>query len=321
MKKAILTIITQSHINYALNLFDSISSHSDNYSFAVYVVDSNVTPSLTGNTEVKNVTIFGRDSFAGNASISRAFERYGHSDVDALRWTLKSILIQELLLNNYADKILYFDSDIFVYQSIEFLFDLLDKHSVLLTPHWRDSSPSLNFENFQKNFTDGLYNGGFIGVAKSGLAEMEWWKECCLYRCEKKPDSGLYVDQKYLDFLPVLSSKVYVLDHKGCNVAEWNFNECKRGKKDGEVLICDRYPIVFIHFTKGFNFNILFGQDMLLEPYFKLFSESLKKIDNNTDLYLQTVRDYPFHLSFLENQKKSKNIPFVKKLKFWKEES
>jgi hypothetical protein len=106
---------------------------------------------------------------------------------------------------------------------------------------------------------------------------MDWWADCCLYRCEKSLFRGLFDDQKYLDLIPIMHPSTKILEHQGCNVAGWNVEVCKRElNQENTVSINGAWPIVFIHFN-GFSVReILHGKDVLLRPYFETYVEQLR---------------------------------------------
>ena len=94
---------------------------------------------------------------------------------------------------------------------------------------------------------------------------MEWWERVCQYRCEKNESEGFYVDQRYLDLLPIHFENVHVIDHKGCNVAEWSLEHLPRVIMPDGVYICNQ-PLIFIHFTQITIDRIEKGFDPMLAP-------------------------------------------------------
>jgi hypothetical protein len=128
----------------------------------------------------------------------------------------------------------------------------------------------------------GLYNAGFVAVNKFALSTLEWWANACLYRCEKNAWRGLFDDQKYLDLVPIIEPKTLVLNHQGCNVAEWNREVCKRSiNQSGNVLINEKWPVIFIHFNKTTIQCFLNKEDELLKDYFYEYISLLKKHNSN----------------------------------------
>jgi len=141
------------------------------------------------------------------------------------------------------------DNDIVFFHDPTFLFEELKDASILLNPHWRIIEPDIDADWFLVNFRDGVYNGGFVGASQQGREALQWWARCCAFACEKDYKRGLFDDQKYLDLMPASFTKVKILQHRGCNVAYWNQFENERTMHNGQVMINDMWPVVFVHYT------------------------------------------------------------------------
>jgi hypothetical protein len=137
----------------------------------------------------------------------------------------------------------------------------------------------VNPKGFETNFRDGIYNGGFLGATRSGIAALEWLAVACLYKCEVDYERGLFYDQKYYDLLASRFEGVLSLRHHGCNVANWNTIDSKRVQSGDTVLINGVDPVVFIHFTKSTMRGILDGSDVLLSPFLEEYTSALKAIN------------------------------------------
>ena len=124
---------------------------------------------------------------------------------------------------------------------------------------------------------DGLYNAGFIGANKNGTGALNWWAEMCHFKIEKDPEHGFFVDQKYLDMLPVLFEDIKIISHKGCNLASWNVDTCKREIINGKLIINRQFEPIFIHFARETIANILNRNDKLLYPFLEEYIQLLKK--------------------------------------------
>lgn len=214
-------------------------------------------------------------------------------DTDKLRWCLKPVFMQYLLQleSLTVNPLIYLDNDLYFFGDYDFLFELLKDHNFILTPHYYRNRPDEKQNWFEANFRVGLYNAGFLGANRNSVNGLRWWAECCRYRCEKSAVRGLFDDQKYLDLLPVVEDKVHVLKHKGCNLAGWNMDVCKREMVAGEVVIDKTYPIVFIHFNSMTIREILKGEDKLLLPYFKRYFSGL--IRYKSDLKESDMLQFP----------------------------
>ena len=186
--------------------------------------------------------------------------------MDELRWSLKPVLLKHLLLSHY--KAIYIDNEILFFNDYRFLWDLFDSHPILLTPHHYPRDPLQQQNWFEANFRVGLYNAGFLAANHEAKETLDWWAASCLYRCEKSSWRGLFDDQKYLDLVPIIEPKTKVLEHLGCNVAEWNAVLCKRTFENGQHYINGEFPLIFYHFNPHSLQNLNEG-DPVLTNYVK----------------------------------------------------
>lgn len=279
MSTVFSTIITADHIQYALALRKSILDFGKDIFFHILVVDKTKGLKVQIENNYSNTSICYAEDICIDGIAKSIFSRYYHSDMDAFRWSMKPVFIKYLLLEKNYGKVIYTDCDIHFYSDYHFLLDELDMYNVLITPHWRSSNPNVDLPNFEMLYTNGIYNGGFIGANKKAIAVMEWWAMACEYRCIKDPINGMFVDQAYLNLLPVYFEKVGIVKHKGCNVANWNMIECKRSLSPDQktVLIADQYQIVFIHFTKSTINGIISGNDALLNSYLQQYYNDINQ--------------------------------------------
>lgn len=186
-----------------------------------------------------------------------------------LRWALKPVFMQFLL--QQTEKLVYLDNDIFFFHPYQFLFDELNDTSILLTPHWCSFDSQFDEENFMMNFRAGLYNAGFVGATRQALPTLNWWAKVCTYHMSQDMDAGYFVDQRYLDLVPVIDPKAKILRHEGCNIGSWNSKQNKRTLLDGKVVINDKFPVVFVHFNNETIRHISNGNDRLLLPYLQQY--------------------------------------------------
>ena len=280
------TIITPNYIYYSLALRDSLVQF--NNETRLYILISGNDNNLKQKIEIEydNTFVILMDTLIKTGTGRAIYDKYFHTDIHDFRWSMKPVLINYLLTELGMKKVLYCDSDIHFFSSYDFLFNELDTSDILITPHWRSSNPHFDEANFQILLTSGLYNGGFIGANENATAAMQWWAMACEYMCVKDPARGLFGDQAYLNLLPIYFDNVKIIKHKGCNVANWNMVESKRTNSADKktVVIADKYPIVFIHFTSSTIRGIISGEDNLLRPFLVRYNESLKKYNPQIDI-------------------------------------
>jgi hypothetical protein len=202
----------------------------------------------------------------------------GHiSAEDYLRWALKPILLHKILRAENIDHILFCDCDIHFYNDFGFILDEFESNRIILSPHWRPIRPSVD-NDFKWNFLHGFYNAGFVGVRKDALDMLEWWGEMCAIECSADVnDRGTYVDQKYLDAVPLYFDGVHILRHKGCNVAAWNSRQLPREiNEHGDVTIAGD-PLIFVHYSGVTVNHITKGLDAKLHEVYFRYQEILKR--------------------------------------------
>jgi hypothetical protein len=269
VKRTFCTISTASHLYKCFALADSLAAYGGE--LHVLLVDQNEVK-ITYPSNIK----FNYLSALSSELAQKIIKKYRNQS-DRLRWSLKSCYL--LLLLEIENKVIYVDNDIFFFDDFGFLFNDLDNYSILLTPHHYPRNPEKNQNWFEANFRVGLYNAGFIGANKQAKAALEWWAKACLYRCEKNYWRGLFDDQKYLDLMPLVERNSKVLDHLGCNVAEWNKEECRQGEENGKMFINEIFPLIFYHFN-AYSRQNLKKDSTILKKYF----ESLKTYNSSLSL-------------------------------------
>lgn len=225
------------------------------------------------NTETLN--FYGPEDVAAVKFAAEIFNKY-ETEPDHLRWALKPVLISLVL--SKVPAVIYVDNDIYFYSDFRFIFNRLQQHSVLLSPHHREWLPYEKRSNFSVNFTHGIFNAGFVGTTRKGMPLMQWWAEVCFYHMKKDPDNGFFVDQRYLELMLVMDEQVGVLQHPGCNVAAWNIHQSRRILKNGQVLINGSFPVVFIHYTWETILHIVNGNDYLLQPFYEKYEAVFRQL-------------------------------------------
>jgi hypothetical protein len=122
-----------------------------------------------------------------------------------LNCAAKPFLLAYLLHREHIPRVVYLDSDILVYRELHEAIQLLEEHSVLLTPHLvrdvRDDGKKPGYRDFRAS---GVYNAGFVGVRNDPVAKrfLDWWSSQVYDRCIADPEIGLFVDQRWLDLVP-----------------------------------------------------------------------------------------------------------------------
>jgi hypothetical protein len=276
--KTFCTIITADYIPFAKVLFHSLRKQNAEIDLQVLVVNKNNFPSIDG-------IVFHELNAVTNSALGKGIvKKYAHTNTDYFRWALKPIFITYLLENGF-EKIIYVDPDIYFVSDYNFLFEKLNQSNILLSPHWSNTNPQVDETGFYHVLRDGLFNAGFVGANKEGIEALSWWGKVCHFKIEKNFQLGLFVDQKYLDILPVQFENIGIIKHRGCNLASWNIDTCKRETINGKLMINGQFDPVFIHFAKETIANIINHNDEPLAPYLEEYVTLLK--NENFDLRKQ----------------------------------
>jgi hypothetical protein len=274
--KAVCTISSVSHVYKAAAMLTSCKAqHNDLLLFILLVDGEGMKEQLK--KEFAQFKFLSANDFV-EADARRIFQKYDTAP-DALRWSLKPVLLKKLITDFNIDKALYCDNDIYFFNPFHFLFEGLDKSDILLFPHWRLSDPRIDPPWFETNFKDGIFNGGSIAVNSKAIKFLDWWAACCLYRCEVNFSEGFYVDQKYLDIVPVLFENSSIIRHKGCNMAYWNIRTISREMKNNQVMLDGKFPVVFVHFTNDYIRALNEDEDPLMKPFLEEYELALTKFE------------------------------------------
>ncbi len=167
-----------------------------------------------------------------------------------LNTAVKPYLLQYLMEAYKLDRLVYFDPDIVLYDTLARLDALLDQHGVVLTPHILaplddDYKPS-ELDLLQA----GVYNLGFIAISRrtEWQALLLWWQERLHHLCKVDFNKGLFVDQRWIDLAPALFSNVHIWQEPAANIAYWNYAH-RRVEQVGTRLLVGDSPVLFIHYS------------------------------------------------------------------------
>jgi len=159
-------------------------------------------------------------------------------------WTCTSSIIRYSLDMFCLQEVTYIDADLYFYQKPSLL--LVDFHasaaSVLLTEHF--FTPG-----FEKDLKYGRFCVQFMTFRNDprGRCVLDWWISRCLEWCYARLENGRFGDQKYLDDWPDRFDGIYVDEHIGAGVANWNVQQYETGGTEKFPTV-DGIPIVFFHF-------------------------------------------------------------------------
>lgn len=238
--RSIFSITTNSHVPQglaALNSLRATFNHDENKNTKYIIFTTDDIPYKANKIDgidivhIYNLNLPDCSALLNNASSRNLTQNEILQNVniqDTVRWAIKPCLIEHLL-SSYQETI-YIDSDLYFINNISDIINSIQ--NIGLSPHFRPYGTTEVFGWMKDNntigdtnvFTDGYFNGGFL-IAKNtpiALKAIDWWKRCCVSRCEINKELGFYVDQKYLDFMYMHFNNIDKINDLGCNIAEWN---------------------------------------------------------------------------------------------------
>lgn len=239
------TIIARNYLAQARVLAESFREHHPDGTFSVLVVDALDRP-VSGAREPFDV-LTPIDIGLEERQFHRMTMIY---DVMELCTAVKPWLLRHLLRPD-AGALTYFDPDMELYEPLDALDELTRDHAIVLTPHTSDPFPHDNREPGEVTLLlAGMYNLGFISVGPRAGGFLEWWEERAVSAFQVAPERGQFVDQRWVDFVPVLFEH-HILRDPGCNVAWWNLF-ARDLRLSGTRYEVEGAPLRLFHFS-GFD--------------------------------------------------------------------
>lgn len=319
----VFTICSNNYLAQAKILKDSIHEYNPEYKIVIGLVDKlseQIDYSFFMPTEILPVEEIGINNF------NELTQRY---DIIELNTSVKPSFFKYLSNKYSPNNIFYIDPDIKIYSPFEFLEKKLEKHSILLTPHiYTPIKLDGNTPNEQIFLSHGIYNLGFLGLnTKKEQAKklLDWWEERCLQLCYRDSTKGLFVDQYWINFVPIYFSETYIIHNYGYNMGPWNLHERKIVKtENNKYYLNDESQLIFYHFSsydykkpeeinKPFYNRFSFeNRPDLIDLYKDYYNELLKnKVEIFSKLKCEFIKEtvpkedkiikYPFYKKFLKS--------------------
>lgn len=243
MKRVACTIVSANYLHFAWTLAESFLKLHPDDEFHLLLVDRLPKDFVSRDPRVHVLEV---ERLGLPAFRSLAFK----FDILELNTGVKPSFIKHLFALG-ADKVIYFDPDIYIFDSVELIYEALTSASIVLTPHIL--APTSDVEHVYENdlLRTGVFNLGFVAVSNSpqGRSFLDWWEERCLRFGFHDLRSGLFVDQKWVNLAPCFFDEIHILRHAGCNVAYWNLGERSLSDGDNGVVVNGDTPLVFFHYS------------------------------------------------------------------------
>lgn len=302
----VYTSICMNYLPKALVLGKSLKKHNPDIKFYVVLLEREIPKEITKDMyKIIDKIILAKD--LGYEDFDKFI--FKHSIVEASTSVKGQALVY--LLENVANKVMYIDPDIKVYQKLTKLEELLEEHDIILTPHV--TIPETEENNIRNNelcaLQHGVYNLGFVAVngREEGMKFARWWRDRLhLYSYDDIPN-GIFTDQRWVDLAPAYFD-CYILKDLGHNMAPWNLSTRKLSKVGKKIMVNGKDELVFFHFS-GFDsganlavFSHYIKDDNALEYQLRdEYIEDLKSMEQ------ESLGNYCWSYSLYENGEKIDN--------------
>jgi hypothetical protein len=195
----------------------------------------------------------------------------------------KGIMAQHLFKRFQADVVIYLDPDVLVFSPLEEILELIQHHSVILTPHLTDpetDNPGVESHEMAA-LKHGTFNLGFFAIANNRLGHeyLAWWANRARDYSYVDFERGTFTDQKWANLAPYMFDGIYVLRDKAYNVATWNMKNRLVRKDQAGVWKVNGERLRFYHFS-GFGHDFAWADRELA-----MFDEQNSDLRTLWDLY------------------------------------
>lgn len=239
----IFTIVAKNYLASAITLGKSVQKHHADCDFVIFLADKSEGMVL----DHIGFPVYEVEKF----SIPNLEQQTFMYDVVEFSTAVKPYFMLYLMNKRRYDKVIYLDPDTWVMDSLDFVFEKLDKWDFVLTPHIVDMNSDPN-EKETHILDRGVFNLGFLAARNTDSSQsfLRWWKKRLEIYCFR--DNRLFVDQKWIEYLPVFFDSYFVIRSKAYNMADWNYHERDIVWEDGRYYIKDgegKESLKFFHFS------------------------------------------------------------------------
>jgi glycosyltransferase involved in cell wall biosynthesis len=239
----VFTIVSTNYIAYAATLMQSLAEHVPDAARFIILSD---TPRDFTDTNL-SATLLGCEQL-GIANLDNMKIWYS---VIEFNTAIKPYAFIFMFEQRGFDEACYIDPDILLFSGMDEVFDALQDHSCVLTPHMLSPLQDGKEPSDLTIMKSGVYNLGFLGLKndEDGLGLAKWWADRCFLNCRVDIAGNMFTDQRWMDLAPVFVRRPFILRHPGYNVAYWNLLHRIVTKDRDGTWIVNGERLVFFHFS------------------------------------------------------------------------
>ena len=234
------TYFDRNYLAKGLALYDSLTRQAGDFRLWVLCLDDATFDALTKLALPHLAPIALADFEAGDAALLAA--KANRSRIEYYFTCTPSLPLYIFRERPEVARLTYLDADLYFFDGPAPIFAEIGDNSIAIIEH---RFPAYLGDTGK----DGKYNVAWLTFRRddNGLAALQWWRERCLEWCYDRPDEGRNADQKYLDDWPERFAGVWVLQHKGANLAPLNIGGYGLSF-DGRQVRVEGEPLIFYHF-------------------------------------------------------------------------
>jgi len=247
MTTEVFTICARNYLAFAITLGESLLKQQPDTRFTVWLIDQGELPAAPAEIRLRPV----KDDAVPGGEFEDLCLRY---NILELATAIKPACMKRHFADG-AGQVLYMDPDIYVFRPLEAVMDALEAGAQgMLIPHILQPLPQDDTHPDDLDILrSGIYNLGFLALAAGTETDalLDWWWSWLRTHAFSDPKSGVFTDQKWMNFALLFWPRLQVLRHPGYNVAYWNLPQ-RRLSRVGDDWQVDGDPLVFFHFS-GFD--------------------------------------------------------------------
>ena len=243
MRVAAFTIVAKNYLPFARVLMESLQKWAPGIERFAILVDR---PQDYFDPSKENFEIVPSEDL----NIPRSAWFHFKYSILELSTAVKPYAFEYLFERFGFERVIYFDPDIQILNSLDALLSKLEECSILLTPHLTAPLNDTRRPTDLDILRSGTYNLGFIAVQKCAESDqfLQWWQTKLYEQCVVDLPRGLFVDQRWIDLVPGMFQGVEILRDPGYNVAYWNLAQ-RRVTRHGRFYQSNGSPLYFFHFS------------------------------------------------------------------------
>ena len=277
--KLIYTVCTANYLYQALTMGESLKKTNPDYELIIGLVDElpvmdfEIPYQIIQISEVQEVNLAG---FKGEYTVMEV--------ATACKPVFGLYLFEKYIA---LEKLIYFDTDLWITDTIQSIEKNLDSYDIIITPHITQPIDLQEEWNEKQFLNAGLYNTGFVGMKRSEntFKFLNWWKNHLKEYGYYDFCNGMGIDQLCVNFVPIFYDKVLIEYSPAYNLAYWNIHEREVTFENGKYVINRIENLMFFHFS-GYTPdkpNLLskhiksskISNYVVLNPLFKEYNEAL----------------------------------------------